>query len=103
MANLSDLEDFLKSDLGKGLAIGAGVVGAAALALPVLAHAARPLLRSALKTGVLVAEIGREAIAEAQENFEDIVAEVRSELAAARHAESVAAKAADVVSPDGLA
>ena len=44
------------------------------------------MLKSAIKTGILFAEVGREALAEAGETFEDIVAEVRSELAG-QHAE----------------
>lgn len=67
---------FLKSDLGKGLAIGLGI-GAVGL---VLVPALRPVAKSALKGGILLFEKGREWMAEASESLEDVVAEVRAEL-----------------------
>lgn len=99
MANFNSIKTFLQSDLAKGLAIGAGVAGVATVALPVLAHAARPLMRSAIKSGILFAEISREAFAEVGESFEDLVAEVRSELAT-RQTEAADSTVSTAVSPE---
>ena len=77
------LDDFVKSGTPLGIAIG---IGATVLAtavipvLPVLAKAARPTARAAIKSGILLAERGREFIAEASEEIEDILAEARAEL-----------------------
>ena len=68
-------------DLSKGIAMGLGTALLAPLAIPAIAHAARPLLRSAVKSGVLLLVVSKEAMAEASETFEDIVAEVKAELA----------------------
>ena len=100
MANINDIKTLLKSDLAKGVAIGAGVAGVAAIAAPFLAHKARPLLRAAIKSGILFAEISREAFSEVSESLDDIVAEVRSELAV-RHAEEVAEATVGVAGESG--
>ncbi|BBA35901.1 uncharacterized protein sS8_3969 [Methylocaldum marinum] len=74
---MAGLGDLLKNDLAKGVALGLGVVAAGV----VLAPALRPAARAAVKTGILLFEKGREWTAEAGETFEDLVAEVRAELA----------------------
>lgn len=74
------IDDLLKSDVARGAAIGVGVATAAAFLLP----AARPVARAVLKTGILCFERGRELVAEAGEAFEDLVAEVKADLAAER-------------------
>jgi len=77
------VDDFFKNGTPLGIAIG---IGATVLAtavipvLPVLARAARPTARAAIKSGLLLAERGREFIAEAGEELEDILAEARAEL-----------------------
>lgn len=77
------LGDFFKAGTPLGIAIG---IGATVLAtavipvLPVLAKVARPAARSAIKSGILLAERGREFMAEASEELEDILAEARAEL-----------------------
>ncbi|MGY6216724.1 hypothetical protein ACW73L_16320 [Methylolobus aquaticus] len=73
MANLSDL---LKTDLGKGVAIGLGL-GSLALALaPVL----RPAAKNAVRSGLLLMDKGREWVVEACDSIEDIVAGVRANV-----------------------
>lgn len=97
---MADLGDLLKSDLAKGLALGLGVVAAGV----VLAPALRPAARAAVKTGILLFEKGREWAAEAGETFEDLVAEVRAELAeqaAAAEEFDAAQQAAAENSPKG--
>ena len=77
------IDDLFKSGTPLGIAIGVGatVLAAAVIpVLPVLAKAARPSARAALKSGILLAERGREIMAEASEEFEDILAEARAEL-----------------------
>lgn len=81
------LTNFLKSDLAKGVAIGLGVAAAGVLLVPAL----RPMTRSAMKGGILIFEKGREWMAEAEDSLEDLVAEVRAELAEERIAEESAA------------
>lgn len=91
---LPPVEEVLKSDLVKGIAIGAGAVALAGLALPSVLRAARPAARSAIKAAILLSEKSREVLAEAAENLEDIVAEVQAELAAGAAAGASAAEAA---------
>jgi hypothetical protein len=74
---MAGLKDLLKSDLAKGVAIGLGVAAAGVMLTPAL----RPMTRAALKSGILLVEKGREWMAEASEQLEDMVAEVRAELA----------------------
>jgi len=66
-----------------GIAIG---VGAAALIKGVgsaFKGAGRPLAKATIKSGIILFDKGREAAARARETFEDLVAEVRSEMEAA--------------------
>jgi hypothetical protein len=72
--------DLTKGDAAKGLAIGVGVAVLAPLVLPVVASAARPLARAAIKTGIVLYEKSRETVAEIGEVMEDLVAEARAEL-----------------------
>lgn len=80
-------DDLIKNGTPLGIAIG---LGAAALAtavipaLPALARAGRPTARAALKSGLVLLEKGREVMAEASEEFDDIMAEVQAELQQAR-------------------
>jgi hypothetical protein len=77
------IDDFFKSGTPLGIAIGIGAtVFATAVVpvLPVLAKAARPHARAAIKSGILLAERGREFMSEASEELEDILAEARAEL-----------------------
>lgn len=84
------IDDLLKSDVARGAAIGVGVATVAAFLLP----AARPVARAVLKTGILCFERGRELVAEAGETFEDLVAEVKADLAAERLGVAAGAAAA---------
>lgn len=77
------VDDFFKNGTPLGIAIGIGATVLATAVIPVLptlARAARPTARAAIKSGLLLAERGREFIAEASEEFEDILAEARAEL-----------------------
>jgi hypothetical protein len=74
---------WLSPDARKVL-MGVGIGVGSALALPaaagVLVVVGRPLLKAALKHGILAAERSRERLATLAEGLEDVIAEVRSEV-----------------------
>ncbi len=76
-------------DLLKGAALGVGVALLVPVALIALAPVVKPLARSALKTGLLAYEKGRESLEELGETFEDVMAEVEEELTESRAGEAV--------------
>ncbi|RYU63062.1 DUF5132 domain-containing protein [Methylolobus aquaticus] len=92
------ISELIQNDIARGVAIGVGVAAAGAFLLP----AVRPVARAVLKTAILSFEKGREVVAEAGEAFEDIVAEVKAELASERLgvAEPVSEAAAEAVQPE---
>ena len=69
-----------KAGLGAALAAGVAAAVLTPILLPVVARSARPLARQAVKAGLILYEKGRETLAEAEEIFEDLVAEARVEL-----------------------
>jgi hypothetical protein len=77
--------------LGTVLAVGVGAVVLAPLVSPAVARVTRPVLKSAIKGGLVVYERAKVVGAEALETIEDLAAEARAELAqqqkAAAHAE----------------
>lgn len=75
---MAELKDVTKGRFLAGLAVGAGLVWLG----PKLAPMVRPGTRSALKSGILLYEIGREWWARAGEEISDLRAEVLSELSA---------------------
>jgi hypothetical protein len=77
---MSVIDNLLKGDTGKGIAIGIGVAVLAPVAIAVLSGAARPATRAALKSGILLYEKGREKVAEFGEIIEDLTAEARAEM-----------------------
>ncbi len=83
-------------DLLKGAALGVGVALLVPVALIALAPVVKPLARSALKTGMLAYEKGRESLEELGETFEDVMAEVEEELTESRAGEAVADAAEEV-------
>ena len=76
------LDDLLIGGL-PGVLVGVGVALAAPVLLPAAAAGARPLAKTLIKGGLLVATTVREVVAEAGEQFSDLVAEVQAEQAAA--------------------
>jgi len=69
------------STVWTGVAIGVGLL-AAPVIIPIVAAAARPVLKAALKSGFLMYERGREMFAEVSEVAEDLLEEVKSEVQA---------------------
>ncbi|MEW6113596.1 MAG: DUF5132 domain-containing protein [Thermodesulfobacteriota bacterium] len=70
-----------KADIWTGVAIGVGLL-VAPVVIPMIAAAARPLLKAALKGGFVLYEKGREVVAEVMEVTEDLVEEAKSEVKA---------------------
>jgi hypothetical protein len=81
---MPNFQDIFKNDVARGAALGVGAALVAVAAIPAIVAATRPLVRVAVKSGLLLLEKGREAVAEAGEHMEDLVAEVKAELAAER-------------------
>ncbi len=81
---MPNFQDIFKNDVARGAALGVGAALVAVAAIPAIVAATRPLVRVALKSSLLLLEKGREVMAEAGEHFEDIVAEVKAELATER-------------------
>lgn len=75
------IDDMLKGNVVTGLAIGIGAAILTPIILPVVAGLAKPLAKSAIKGGIILYEKGRETFAELGETVEDLVAEVKAELA----------------------
>jgi len=78
---MPNFQDIFKNDVARGAALGVGAALVAVAAIPAIVAATRPLARVALKSSLLLLEKGREAMAEAGEHLEDLVAEVKTELA----------------------
>lgn len=53
------IEDVFKSDLGTGLAVGVGVLVLGPIVIPAVAGVARPLLKAAIKGGLIVYDQGK--------------------------------------------
>jgi hypothetical protein len=66
-----------------GLAIGAGAVLLAPVVLPVVGAVLRPLLKSAIKGGILAYEGARVSVEETKGMVEDLAAEAKAEMAEA--------------------
>ncbi len=79
----------LKGNIFSGLVIGIGAAILAPIVVPVLATIVKPLAKGAIKGGFILFEKGKEIAAEAQEVVEDLVAEVKSELAEAHKSEMI--------------
>jgi hypothetical protein len=78
------LDNGLRGNLITGLAIGIGAAILAPIVIPAVAAVAKPLAKAALKGGILLYDRGKEAVAEAGEVIEDLMAETKAEIAEAR-------------------
>lgn len=96
-------DDLMKNKAGLAIAAGIGVAVLAPVLLPIIAGAARPLARAAIKTGIIMYEKGREAAAEVGEVFDDLVAEARAEIQQNHATAAVAATAATAATPEATA
>lgn len=75
---MAGLEDVLKGSWGAAL-VGVGVALVAPTVLPAVGAAIRPLAKSVIKGGVFLYDTVKESVAEAGEQVNDMVAEVRAE------------------------
>jgi hypothetical protein len=88
---MSQIDDLVANNsFLKGVALGLGAAVLVPVAALALAPVARPMMRGALKAGILAYEKGREAAAELAEMVDDLVAEVQEELREERAAAVVA-------------
>lgn len=67
-----------------GIAMGVGFFLLAPVAARMLSGAGRPLLKESLKGGMYLYQQGRTMLAEAKETLEDISAEARADMEAAK-------------------
>jgi hypothetical protein len=77
---MSLLGNGLKGNIFTGLAIGIGAAILAPAIIPVVAGIAKPLVKAAIKGGVVLYDKGKETFAETKEIIEDLVAEAKAEL-----------------------
>lgn len=85
----------IDSKLGTILAVGVGAAVLAPLVSPAVAKVTRPLIKSAIKGGLIVFERARVMGAEALETIEDLAAEARAELAHEHKAAAAAVAATE--------
>lgn len=83
------LENGLKGNILTGLAIGIGAAVLAPAVIPALSGIVKPVAKAAIKGGFLLFEKGKEAAAEVGEVVEDLLAEVKAEMAE-MHGEAMA-------------
>ncbi len=73
--------EFVEDAGAPGIIAGIGAVLLAPVVLPVVAGVGKPLVKSVIKSGLVLFEKSRGAFAEVGETWEDMVAEARAELA----------------------
>lgn len=94
------LDDYIKNGTPLGVAIGLGAAALATVivpALPALVRASKPTARAALKSGLVILERGKEVFAEASEELDDMMAEVKAELQKERQAQQSHGNDSEVV------
>jgi F0F1-type ATP synthase membrane subunit b/b' len=87
------LDNGLKPTLG-GIAIGIGVAVAAPFIIPILASIVKPLTKSIIKGGLILYKTGKETAEEAQEAFDGLLEEAKTEAAATGRGATKAKKVA---------
>ncbi|HBL61114.1 MAG TPA: DUF5132 domain-containing protein [Cyanobacteria bacterium UBA8803] len=76
-----DLGDFVEDFGVPGLIVGIGAVVLAPIFGTALAKVGKPIAKAAIKTGLVVYEKSKVALAEAGEAYQDLLAESKAELA----------------------
>jgi hypothetical protein len=77
---MAGIEDLFKGNIATGLAIGIGAAILTPVIVPLISSIGKPLAKSAIKTGILVFEKGRETVAELGEVLDDLIAEAKVEM-----------------------
>lgn len=67
-----------------GIGVGLAAAGIVKALMPALSSLGRPVAKGLIRGGIVAYETGREAVANAAEFMEDMVAEVRAEMDAER-------------------
>jgi hypothetical protein len=67
--------------VGTGLLLGLGAVVVAPVVLSVVGAIAKPVVKAAIKGGLILAEKVKVTVAEVKETMEDVTAEAKAELA----------------------
>lgn len=75
------ITDFIEDAGAPGMIAGIGAVLLAPVILPVVAGIGKPIAKSLIKGGIVAYEKSKGTFAELGETWEDIIAEVRAELA----------------------
>ena len=83
------VQDIFKNNIVAVLGIGIVAAVLIPIALPVVARAAKPFAKAMVKSGIIVFEKGREAVAELGEVMEDVVAEAKAEIEQEHAAQAV--------------
>jgi hypothetical protein len=99
-SEIMPVQDLFKSNAVAVLGVGIAAALLVPMVLPVVARAAKPIAKAMVKSGIIVYEKGREALAELGEVMEDVVAEARAEIEQ-EHAAAAAASAASVAARTG--
>jgi galactitol-specific phosphotransferase system IIC component len=76
-----EVEDLFEDVGTPGMIAGIGAVVLAPIVIPAIAKIAKPIAKTALKSGIMLYEKSKAAVVEAGEVFEDLVAEAQAELA----------------------
>lgn len=79
---------------GGAVAIGAAAVLLAPVILPLVGSILKPVVKGAIKGGILAVEGAKAALAETKETIEDLAAEAQAEITESRKAPAKAKKAA---------
>ncbi|MBE9056944.1 DUF5132 domain-containing protein [Sphaerospermopsis sp. LEGE 08334] len=82
---MAKITDFLGDAGAPGIIAGIGAVLLAPVVIPVVAGVGKPLVKSIVKGGLVAYEKSKGAFAELGENWEDIIAEARAEIAEEQH------------------
>jgi Protein of unknown function (DUF5132) len=77
---MAGIDDLFKNGLGTGLAVAVGVAVLGPIVMPALARGLKPVVKGAIKGGIVAYGWGRESIAEMREYMEDTYAEAQAEM-----------------------
>ncbi|KYC36452.1 hypothetical protein WA1_42875 [Scytonema hofmannii PCC 7110] len=83
------ITDFVEDAGAPGIIAGISAVLLAPVVIPVVAGIGKPIAKSIIKSGLVLFEKSRGAVAELGESWEDMVAEARAELAEGRQLPAV--------------
>jgi hypothetical protein len=81
---MAKITDFVEEAGAPGIIAGIGAILLAPVIIPIVAGIGKPLAKSVIKGGLVAYEKSKGVLAEMSETWEDIVAEVRAELAEAQ-------------------